>query len=118
MQEKLRSPPCPSIPRLTVASLLKPPLSSVPVSVRNSNGSPSASVYQPGRYGGSSQPSLGSGQLSPGIFSARSSTSDIDACNNGDVRITSLVYTLSGDFLAKSSGANGSTCSFHILFEP
>jgi MFS family permease len=71
------------------------------VPVRNSNGSPSGSVYQPGRYGGSSQPSLGSGQLSPGIFSARSSTSDIDACNNGDVRITDgvrdVAYRLSNE---------------------
>lgn len=73
---------------------IEDPLSSVPEPVCSSNGSQSGSVYQPGRYGGSSQPNLGSGQLSPGIFYARCNTSDIDARNYGDFRIIDLVYAL------------------------
>lgn len=53
------------------------PLEDVPEPVCTSNGSVSGGVYQPGRYGGAGQPSIGGGTYSSGIY-----------CISGDIHLS------------------------------
>jgi hypothetical protein len=82
---------------------IEDPLSSIPEPVCNSNGSQSGSVYQPGRYGGSGQPSLGSGQLSPGIYCI---TGDLSYSGNSSLTGEGVVlYFINGGLSFRGNGA-------------
>jgi hypothetical protein len=79
------------------------PLGSIPEPVCNNNGSHSGGVYQPGRYGGSGQPNLGAGTLSPGIYCI---TGDISFAGNSSLTGTGvLMYFINGGMSFRGNGA-------------
>jgi Flp pilus assembly protein TadG len=79
------------------------PLASIPEPICNSNGSHSGGVYNPGRYGGSGQPNLGAGTLSPGIYCI---TGDISFAGNSSLTGTGvLLYFINGGMSFRGNGA-------------
>jgi hypothetical protein len=79
------------------------PLEGLEEPMCTSNGSESGGVYQPGRYGGSGQPNLGSGTLSPGIYCI---TGDLQLAGNSDIVGNGVVlYFINGGTRFTGNGA-------------
>ncbi|HSV85070.1 MAG TPA: pilus assembly protein TadG-related protein [Levilinea sp.] len=90
------------------------PLEGLEEPLCTSNGSRSGNVYQPGRYGGAGQPSLGAGTLNPGIYCI---TGDLRLSGQDDIAGNGVVlYFINGGTLFTGQGAlkisapTGSNC--------
>jgi Flp pilus assembly protein TadG len=94
--------PTPINIRANGGNRISDPLSAVPEPICSSNGSIVGNEYQPGRYGGSGQPSLGSGTLAPGIYCI---TGSIHLAGNSTMQGNGVVlYFINGGYIFSGNG--------------